>query len=206
MNTTPRPFWRRNLRALLLGGGVCSYVLFAGMSGFCPMCAEATRLVGLPSFATTALAAAPEPVAATAPAPVAVGAIAPAWTLATPAGQTVRSTDYAGQVVVLAFWATWCPPCVREVPVLMELQTELGPRGLTVIGASFDDTSDKVVKFAAKKSVNYPLVMADEAVGAAYGVEALPTLLVIDRQGKVVARHVGLSTKEVLVADIAPLL
>jgi peroxiredoxin len=118
---------------------------------------------------------------------------APAWTLPDVDGRPVHSADFAGRVMVVDFWATWCPPCVKEVPGYVDLQRRYGERGLTVIGISLDRQGPEVVReFMRRHGVNYPMVMGDDAVVAAFGgVQAIPTTFVVDRAGRIVFSKVG---------------
>lgn len=107
-------------------------------------------------------------------------------------GQPFRSVDLRGKVVLINFWATWCPPCVTEVPDLVRLQAKYDGR-LVVLGISDDHGQVDIVKtFAAAKQVNYPLVMNTPALAASFpGLIGLPTTYVVDQQGRIVQRHVG---------------
>lgn len=118
---------------------------------------------------------------------------APSWELLDVEGKRVRSADFAGKVVVLDFWATWCPPCRAEIPGYSELQKKYGDRGLVIIGVSLDEQGPSVVKtFAREQKVAYPLVMGNAEVTEAFGgVEGIPTTFLIDREGQIRHRKVG---------------
>jgi peroxiredoxin len=120
---------------------------------------------------------------------------APAWTLRDVEGREVKSSDYQGKVVVIDFWATWCPPCRKEIPDYIAWQKKYADRGLVILGFSMDEAPPAVVKaFGAKMKINYPLLMAGEAIAEAFGgIEGLPTAFVIDREGNIRHRKVGLS-------------
>lgn len=124
---------------------------------------------------------------------VASGMPAPAWKLRDPDGKLVDSLSFKGKVVVVDFWATWCPPCREEIPGYIQLMKAHANDGLVVIGISLDQGGPEVVKaFAAKAGINYPLVMADDEILAAFGgVEAIPTTFLIDRDGIIRDRKVG---------------
>ncbi len=118
---------------------------------------------------------------------------APEWKLRDPDGKVVDFAIFKGKVVVIDFWATWCPPCREEIPGYIQLMKAHAGEGLVVIGISLDQAGPQVVKaFAAKAGINYPLVMADEEILAAFGgVEAIPTTFLIDREGIIRDRKVG---------------
>jgi cytochrome c biogenesis protein CcmG/thiol:disulfide interchange protein DsbE len=107
-------------------------------------------------------------------------------------GQPLRTADLRGKVVLVNFWATWCPPCVVEVPDLVRLQAKYSGR-LVIVGVSDDHGAVDIVKnFAAARHVNYPLVMNSPAISSLFpGMVGLPTTFVIDQQGRIVQRHVG---------------
>jgi peroxiredoxin len=123
---------------------------------------------------------------------------APKWTLKDVNGADVTSEQFKGKVVVIDFWATWCPPCREEIPGYVALAQKYGQDGLVIIGISLDQGGPEVVKdFAKKYKINYPLVMGDDTVVAAFGgVEAIPTTLLIDRDGQVRDRKLGMVEKE----------
>ncbi|MCS6245078.1 MAG: TlpA family protein disulfide reductase [Opitutus sp.] len=133
---------------------------------------------------------------------------APAWVLRDVEGREVKSSDYKGKVVVVDFWATWCPPCRKEIPDYIAWQKKYADRGLVILGLSLDEAPASVVKaFGDKMKINYPLVMADAATAEAFGgVEGLPTAFVIDREGNIRHRKVGLSDPAAYEKLIASLL
>jgi thiol-disulfide isomerase/thioredoxin len=108
-------------------------------------------------------------------------------------GEPVNKDNWAGKVVLVNFWATWCPPCREEIPELLKLKKEYGDR-LEIIGISEDDDPpETVLKFARQKGMKYPIVMATpELIDSFGGVLALPTSFLIDTQGRVVQKHSGL--------------
>ena len=99
----------------------------------------------------------------------------------------VTSTKYIGKKVVLInFWATWCPPCRGEIPDLVKLQKKYKSKFL-IIGVSFDEDAKTVVSYIGENGVNYPVIMVDSKLEQAYGgIEAIPTTFIIDLKGEIV--------------------
>jgi len=112
-------------------------------------------------------------------------------------GVPLDTSTWRGRVTIVNFWATWCAPCQVEVPEFIELQRD-HPNRVQIIGLSLDDSADAVREFAAEMGINYPLAIVDPTVGDLFGgVLALPTSFVIDPEGHIVARHVGLVSMDV---------
>ena len=134
--------------------------------------------------------------------------LAPDFTLRNADGQRVRLSDFRGKVVLLNFWATWCGPCKFEIPWFIEFQNRYAPEGFTVLGVSMDDNGWAAVRpYVASARINYPVVLGDEKVNLAYGgIEALPTTLIIGRDGKIGYLHAGLTNKEEYRDEILSLL
>jgi thiol-disulfide isomerase/thioredoxin len=123
-------------------------------------------------------------------------------------GNVISTAEWKDKVVLLNFWATWCPPCREEVPELVDLQSRYKDR-LQVIGISMDDPEDirTVKKFAVQEGVNYPIVMASREIILEYGgVPALPTSFVVNTESKVVQKHVGLYPTFVYETEVRALL
>ena len=122
-------------------------------------------------------------------------------------GNPVNKDDWPGKVVMVNFWATWCPPCRYEIPELLQLKQEFGDK-LEIIGMSEDDDGpDGVIKFALSKNMSYPIVMATRDIVRSYGgVPALPTTFLINTEGRVVTKHSGLYPKDAYDQEIRALL
>jgi len=108
-------------------------------------------------------------------------------------GVPISTASLKGKVVIINFWATWCPPCRAEIPDLIKLQSKYKDQ-LQIIGISDDDDPPATVKkWAAEHRMNYPIVMATDDLRKAFnGVAALPTSFIIDRDSRLVMRHVGM--------------
>ena len=134
--------------------------------------------------------------------------IAPDFSLLDLDGKTVRLSDFNGQVRIVDFWATWCPPCRKEIPHFQALHEKYGTGGLTVIGVALDETGAEVVRpFVEEQRMTYTSVIGSQDVARQYGgIEAIPTTFVIDKQGKVFRKYVGYRDYETFEADVKTLL
>jgi cytochrome c biogenesis protein CcmG/thiol:disulfide interchange protein DsbE len=133
---------------------------------------------------------------------------APNFSLKSVDGKTVKLSDYKGKIVIIDFWATWCPPCRRGVPDLISIQKEF-KKDVVVIGISLDreKTIKDVPGFIKDYGINYPVVYGDDQVTVDYGgIRSIPTSFVIDRKGNVVDSHIGLVPKEVFTDKVKELL
>jgi len=133
---------------------------------------------------------------------------APDWALSGLDGRTVKLSDFKGKVVVLNFWATWCPPCRREIPDLVALHNKYADQGVVVIGFSLDEGGVAGVQsFATKSGINYPLVMGDQQTAQAYGgISSIPTTFIIGRDGKLAGNIKGGASLAGFEAAIKPAL
>ncbi len=119
--------------------------------------------------------------------------MAPAWKLKDVDGNTVTLDQFRGKVVVLDFWATWCPPCRTEIPGYIALQKKYAADGLVIVGVSVDtDGVAPVKKFIKDMGMNYIVVMADDDIQDAYGpIGGYPTTFIIDREGHIRDKKLG---------------
>ncbi len=116
-------------------------------------------------------------------------------------------TDFTGNVVLLNFWSTTCPPCRTETPWFVEFQKRWAKDGFTVIGVSMDDTDDRIRRFIAQFNVNYPMMagrdVEEKIQEATGGIWGMPTSFLIGRDGKVLKKHLGMVPKALLEKEIS---
>jgi peroxiredoxin len=136
------------------------------------------------------------------------GGKAPDFTRPALDGDAVQLSRYAGRVVLLDFWATWCGPCRAEIPHLKRVREAYAGRGFEVIGVSLDDAGPEAVRaFVAREAIPYPVVLGDLELAELYGgIEVIPTAFLIDREGRIVERFIGYKAESALRARIEPLL
>lgn len=125
---------------------------------------------------------------------------APAFSLKDLDGNEVSSSAFANKVVLLNFWATWCPPCQAEIPVLKSLYEDYRDKGFEVVGISVDEEGPQAVKeFVQQRGIHYPVLMStDEVIEAYGGIRGIPTTFLISRDGKIVRKFFGEQRKSVL--------
>ena len=126
---------------------------------------------------------------------------APDFVLKDLQGKDLKLADYKGKVLVLNFWATWCPPCRAEIPDFVEAYAANKDKGLEILGVSVDRmTADRLLPFVSKAKINYPVVLADAKIVQDYEPgDYIPATIIIDKKGIVRHRHVGQIDKETLV-------
>src|SRR6266567_5261016 len=119
---------------------------------------------------------------------------APPFKVVSTSGQSIALANYKGYVLVLDFFATWCPPCREAIPHLVELNGKYNKQGLQVLGLSADEDGEKVVReFVAEKRITYPVALASESLMTDYGLRSIPTMFIINKKGVIVEKYMGFS-------------
>jgi cytochrome c biogenesis protein CcmG/thiol:disulfide interchange protein DsbE len=131
---------------------------------------------------------------------------APQFTLTDITGHPISLSNYRGKVVILDFWASWCPPCRREIPDFISLQKQYASQGLQIIGIGLDQPNN-VVAFVQQYGINYPVAVGDDAISNLYGgVSGIPTTFIIDKEGNISNRFEGFTERIVFEQEIKKLL
>ncbi len=133
---------------------------------------------------------------------------APDFTLSDIYGEKRSLSDFKGKVIILDFWATWCPPCRAEIPHFIELYKEYRDQGLEIIGVALDWNAQRVVApFVQERGINYTVLLGKKDVTDLYGgIMSIPTTFIIDRNGGIRKRYIGYKDKEIFEKEIKKLL
>jgi len=119
----------------------------------------------------------------------------PEFTLLDVEGNTRNHSEWEGKVLVINFWATWCPPCIREIPIFVKLQEQYAARDLQFLGIAINDSRQAVQDFIKEQGINYPILSGENAIYLAQSLgndnAGLPFTVIIDRQNRIVSRHLG---------------
>lgn len=109
-------------------------------------------------------------------------------------GNKIKLSDFRGKVVMLEFWATWCPPCIESIPAMKTVYEKYKDRGFVLLGISVDrgnDAGSKVSSFVKENAISYPVFLEDGNLSSAYGANSIPMSFIIDKNGHITVRHTG---------------
>jgi len=122
-------------------------------------------------------------------------------------GKRINSDSFEGKALLITFFATWCPPCLQEIPALVKLQEEFGADGFSVVALSVDQGgSQSVAELVEQQAINYPVLMADAETAENFGgVYGIPVSFLVNKSGNVVKRYPGLVPHSVLAKDVQSL-
>ena len=150
-----------------------------------------TRLIGLATLALLPVLAAQSSLATSVDA-LRTGAPAPAFQLKSSAGKSVSLAALKGQIVLVNFWASWCGPCRKEMPVLEQLNRQYHGKGVTLVGVNVEPNSNDAAEWLKATPVSFPILFdVDSKVSKLYQVEGMPNTVIVDRKGNVRYIHRG---------------
>jgi thiol-disulfide isomerase/thioredoxin len=136
-----------------------------------------------------------------------IGSIAPDFTLGSNRASRVSLSELRGKIVILNFWASWCPPCRHEVPALQSIHHQYGPQGVVVLAINEREKLENVERFAHDNSISFAVWLDEDGwAGQVYQVRAIPTTYFIDGEGIIRAVQIGTLTKDQIIAHLEKLL
>ncbi|MFA4982022.1 MAG: TlpA disulfide reductase family protein [Candidatus Omnitrophota bacterium] len=135
-----------------------------------------------------------------------VGEVAPDFTINDAEGKPVTLSEFKGKVIILDFFASWCPPCRMEIPDFIALQKTYASQGFTMVGVSLVDKNE-TAKFVSQQNINYPVAVDDGKASDSYGpIRSIPTTFLIDKDFKIAKVFIGYRAKDVFEKEIQELL
>ncbi len=188
-------FFKRNWSTLILIGALAAYLGFSMGTDKCPVCVVSDMVFGGSQGKSgngTEV----------------VGNQASAqWQAVSIEGQEITSENCKGKVSLIVYWATWCAPCLEEIPSLIALRNEFTEQEVDIIGVNLDEPSKNIDPFVKARNINYEIVRNNESLDRAFGpVRFIPTIVVLDQDGKIQQRYTGLVGKNVIQDQIETLL
>lgn len=135
------------------------------------------------------------------------GTSAPDFELRDVNGKIVTLSEFKNKVVVLVFWAILCPPCRAEIPNLIELTDKWKDKDVVIIGLALEKDEKKLKKFVEEQKINYIVLQANKDVQKAYGnIQAIPTMFILDKDHKIIKKHVGFTEKKIIEQEVESLI
>ncbi len=134
-------------------------------------------------------------------------AAAPDFTLQDLDGRKMSLSDFKGKVVMLDFWATWCPPCRASIPSIERMHKAYGDKGLAILAIALDEGGwDTVKEFSAQHGITYRVLRGTEEVAAQYLVRSIPTIILVDKEGNLSRQFMGFGNDALIEKEIKALL
>lgn len=188
-------FFKRNWSTLILIGALAAYLGFSMGTDKCPVCVVSNVIFGGSQNDSGEQA-------------IVVGDQASQeWQALRIDGESIGSDTCKGKVTLIVYWATWCAPCIEEIPALIALRNEFAHHEVEIVGVSLDQPSKNIESFARERNINYAIVRNNENLDRAFGpVRYIPTLIVLDHDGKTRQRYTGLVGENVIREQIQALL
>lgn len=122
-------------------------------------------------------------------------------------GKAVKLSDFKDKVVILNFWATWCPPCIAEIPEFVKFYSTYREKGVEIIGVAVSSSMEEVKKMVSDKKINYTVCISDRKIEELYGgIRFVPTTFIIDRSGNIHQKKIGAISEKELVEMIKDIL
>lgn len=136
-----------------------------------------------------------------------VGMLAPDFALLDLEGNEVKLSDFRGQTVMINFWATWCPPCRDEMPLMEAAYREKADQGFVVLAVSMDDDHNEVTQFVRDHGLTFPVVLDEgRRVSLLYRVRSIPTTFIVDKDGAIRDIQVGAMDRKLILKKLAPIM
>ena len=126
-------------------------------------------------------------------APPSIESTAPDFTLKDVNGKTVKLSDYKGKVILIEFWATWCPPCRELTPVLNKIYEKYKDKGFVILALTPEENIDTVMSYIKRYDITYPVLITDMKTTRRYGVISIPVSFLVNREGNVSEKHLGVT-------------
>ena len=190
-------FLKRNWSTLLLIGTIAAYLGLSMGTDRCPLCVVTDFAKGGTSDST-----APRKNAQV------VGELEPVtWQAKTIGGLKINSDSCKGKVTLVVYWATWCAPCREEIPALIALRNDFSKDEIEIIGVSVDEAYKSIEHFVTTNKINYDIARNNESLDQAFGpIRYIPTIVILDQEGKVHQRHTGVVGPNVIRGQVQLLL
>jgi thiol-disulfide isomerase/thioredoxin len=190
-------FLKRNWSTLLLIGAIAAYLGLKMGTDKCPLCVVTDFVTGGTSDSTASRKSAQ----------VVRELEQVTWQAKTIDGLEINSDYCKGKVTLVVYWATWCAPCREEIPTLVALRNDFSTDEIEILGVSVDEAYKRIEQFVTTNKINYDIARNNESLDQAFGpIRYIPTIVILDQEGKVHQRHTGVVGPDVIRGQVQLLL